>query len=263
MVEIDDAVLQSLYIWVDKIPLSRVKRNIARDFSDGTLMAEVMKHFFPKFVNLHNYPACNSTAAKHENWQLLNWKVFKKLNFELSDDVIDSLVAAKPGTIEKVLLLLKTKIDHMVADERGRSYDWRPESEQYSGNNSPIPRASTPKNWSRGGYPPRDFQTTSQKLSPTSVRPGNFCSEDMHSEPTYKHMCHGKSHNTGLKFSSSDFISRVLYEDKVQECLALEETVEILNAKVRRLEHLLRLKDSRIEELQKITGGGFRGKNMG
>lgn len=29
--------LDDLYIWVDSIPLSRPKRNIARDFSDGGL----------------------------------------------------------------------------------------------------------------------------------------------------------------------------------------------------------------------------------
>jgi len=33
--EIDDAVLQELYSWVDQIPLSRPKKNLTRDFSDG------------------------------------------------------------------------------------------------------------------------------------------------------------------------------------------------------------------------------------
>jgi hypothetical protein len=33
--------LQKLYAWVDQIPLSRPKKNIARDFSDGVLLAEV------------------------------------------------------------------------------------------------------------------------------------------------------------------------------------------------------------------------------
>ncbi len=32
---LSDAELQELYTWVDKVPLSRPKRNIARDFSDG------------------------------------------------------------------------------------------------------------------------------------------------------------------------------------------------------------------------------------
>jgi hypothetical protein len=31
--------LNPLYNWVDEIPLSRPKKNISRDFSDGVLMA--------------------------------------------------------------------------------------------------------------------------------------------------------------------------------------------------------------------------------
>lgn len=35
MAEFDDAELEELYNWVDSIPLSRPKKSIARDFSDG------------------------------------------------------------------------------------------------------------------------------------------------------------------------------------------------------------------------------------
>lgn len=38
---LNDDELQRLYAWVDEISLSRPKRNIARDFSDGVLLAEV------------------------------------------------------------------------------------------------------------------------------------------------------------------------------------------------------------------------------
>lgn len=34
-IELDDQLLQDLYAWVDQIPLSRPKRRIERDFSDG------------------------------------------------------------------------------------------------------------------------------------------------------------------------------------------------------------------------------------
>jgi hypothetical protein len=34
-IALDDAALQRLYSWVDEVPLSRPKRNITRDFSDG------------------------------------------------------------------------------------------------------------------------------------------------------------------------------------------------------------------------------------
>lgn len=35
LTDYDDAELEELYSWIDGIPLSRPKRNIARDFSDG------------------------------------------------------------------------------------------------------------------------------------------------------------------------------------------------------------------------------------
>jgi hypothetical protein len=31
----DEKEIEQIYEWVDSIPLSRVKKNIARDFSDG------------------------------------------------------------------------------------------------------------------------------------------------------------------------------------------------------------------------------------
>lgn len=34
--------LNDVYSWVDSIPLSRPKKNISRDFSDGVLMAEII-----------------------------------------------------------------------------------------------------------------------------------------------------------------------------------------------------------------------------
>ena len=35
MGEMSDEDFQNLYAWIDEIPLSRAKRNITRDFSDG------------------------------------------------------------------------------------------------------------------------------------------------------------------------------------------------------------------------------------
>ena len=33
--DLDETALQELYTWIDEIPLSRPKKNISRDFSDG------------------------------------------------------------------------------------------------------------------------------------------------------------------------------------------------------------------------------------
>jgi hypothetical protein len=45
MAEMDDEDLQQLYTWIDEIPLSRPKKNISRDFSDGgTLITLVLPY---------------------------------------------------------------------------------------------------------------------------------------------------------------------------------------------------------------------------
>ena len=88
---LDDEDLQRVYQWVDEIPLSRPKRNIARDFSDGLLTAEIVQHYFPKLIELHNYPAANSYAQKMYNWKTLNSKVFKKMGFQLQQEEMDNL----------------------------------------------------------------------------------------------------------------------------------------------------------------------------
>lgn len=50
--------------------------------------------------------------------------------------------------------------------------------------------------------------------------------------------------------SEADHVPRLVFEEKVQECLAKDETIKILQAKIHRLEHLIHLKDVRIDDLQ-------------
>lgn len=38
---VDEEALHQLYLWVDNIPLSRPKRNLSRDFSDGGVRPSV------------------------------------------------------------------------------------------------------------------------------------------------------------------------------------------------------------------------------
>ena len=59
--------LMYIYEWVDSIQLSRPKKNIARDFCDCVLVAEIIKHYLPRLVDLHNYPSASSTMQKTTN----------------------------------------------------------------------------------------------------------------------------------------------------------------------------------------------------
>lgn len=60
-----------------------------------------------------------------------------------------------------------------------------------------------------------------------------------------------KSIKTNL-FPNKD-ISRLDYEEIKQQCLQQQEQIEVLHAKIRRLEHVLQLKDIRITELSKAV----------
>eukprot|EP01062_Namystynia_karyoxenos_P071531 TRINITY_DN67107_c0_g1_i1.p1 TRINITY_DN67107_c0_g1~~TRINITY_DN67107_c0_g1_i1.p1 ORF type:complete len:252 (+),score=105.69 TRINITY_DN67107_c0_g1_i1:92-757(+) len=123
MAVMDEEELQELYQWVDSLPLSRPKRNIARDFSDGMLVAEVLKHFFPRLVDLHNYPQANSMTQKQYNWSTLQAKVFRKLNFEVSAAEVKEIVTCVPGAIERFLRALQTKIVQIQQKKRQREQE--------------------------------------------------------------------------------------------------------------------------------------------
>lgn len=122
MAEVDDSfilndeALDDLYAWIDAIPLSRPKKNIARDFSDGVLVAEIVAHFLPKMVDIHNYFSANSAGQKKINWNTLNRRVFSKMGIRISDSTIQQLIEAKAGAIEQVLWDLRRKIQEAQAN---------------------------------------------------------------------------------------------------------------------------------------------------
>ncbi|TMW63285.1 hypothetical protein Poli38472_002226 [Pythium oligandrum] len=101
---LDDETLQRLYAWIDEIPLSRPKKNISRDFSDGILLAEVIAYYFPKLVQMHNYSPANSVKQKQYNWTTLNRKVLKRLNLYLTKEDVDDLVLCRSGAVEHLLI---------------------------------------------------------------------------------------------------------------------------------------------------------------
>ncbi|XP_052771653.1 sperm flagellar protein 1-like isoform X15 [Mya arenaria] len=220
---LDEQELESLYAWVDSIPLSRPKRNIARDFSDGVLVAEIVRHFFANegIVELHNYTAANATPKKKENWYYLNRKVFGKMNFELADDVINDLVCCKQGMIEKVLLMLQVKIKRAQYARQHQSD--KPEADQHT---SMSPGRKDGRTIKVG------MDDTKGRLKTKQVE---------HFPPRHRIKGH---------LGDVDIVPRIMLEEREQELLAKDEMVKILNAKISRLEHLLHLKDMRIDDLQ-------------
>uniref|UniRef100_A0A8B9SLZ6 Sperm flagellar 1 n=1 Tax=Anas platyrhynchos TaxID=8839 RepID=A0A8B9SLZ6_ANAPL len=212
-----DGGLRALYGWLDTLPLSRPRRNVARDFSDGVLAAEVVKFFFPAMVQLHSYVPASSTPQKLANWGHLNRKVLRKLNLSLPDEVIRQVAQCRPGTAEQVLLVLRQKIE-----EKQKKSKALPGPHQELGVRTAQEEI---------GY----LETGGGKVKST----GRGCAQ----EPP--------GAVGSLDPPGDAAAARLQLAEKEQALLLAQETVQLLQLKVRRLEQLLRLKDTRIDDLSR------------
>ena len=231
---LDDEDLQRVYQWVDEIPLSRPKRNIARDFSDGLLTAEIVQHYFPKLIELHNYPAANSYAQKMYNWKTLNGKVFKKMGFQIQQEEMDALCNCAPQQVERTLKNLQQRMAKYGARKQAGEED-PPEPtgavKPYKPPPKPevkaptVPRAPGAARMTKAreasGAPPR---------APGAVDP---------SMGLHDHGAHAQ-----------------LLAEKDAQLHEMRETVSILEVKIQKLEQLVRLKDSKIATLQQKLQAG-------
>lgn len=213
--DLTDEQLRAIYAWIDAIPLSRPKKNIARDFSDGVMLAEVVAAYFPQLVELHNYPTANSSKQKIYNHETLNQRVLKKFGFSIPRNTIEDIINCRPGAVEGVLNTLQLK----MAKYR--------EKEQKSAES----RAA-------GGHAPGEQQQYIQD-------------EPQQQQQQQQH--HSRNPSGGAPVAggggvSSSVNDELLFE-KEQQIRELYETVEILELKVAKLERLIRLKDNKIQKL--------------
>jgi hypothetical protein len=104
--------LDSLFEWLGTIKFSRkiIPRTLARDFSDGILYAEILKHYFPKFVDLHNFIPTLNAKQKQINWHTINNKILRKISLEFKPSAIQKIIGLEKGFIEKHLFNLKERV---------------------------------------------------------------------------------------------------------------------------------------------------------
>ncbi|XP_038152272.1 sperm flagellar protein 1 [Cyprinodon tularosa] len=216
---LSDEEQRQLLAWVDKIPFSRPKRNIIRDFSDGVMIAEIIQHFSPKFVDLHNYSSCCKIQQKLSNWSLLNKRVFPKLDIYVPEETVKKIVVSTPGVIIPVLNILKKKIE---------------EKREQTTNNSP-----------------QYFYTGSQEkhLSDLEIQRAEARIVAQLEEIKIPESKLKEKNVTFYTEMDSKMMLRQVLMEKELQIQDLQETVKVLQVKVSKLEDLVALKDRRIEQL--------------
>ena len=234
--ELNEQILEELYVWIDSIPLSKSKKRIERDFSDGkilndmfesflfcsmifkgTLVAEVVRYYLPDLIETHNYTGTSSINQKKINWGILNKKVFNRIGFDLPESMINDLCLAKTGKIEIFLFNLKLKIDEEL--------ELRQKIEPQGPSSSSPRQSSSSLNLAMDSKEMSSPKKSGSKTSRTSRSIDN------------------RIHR---------WVPRLDYEELKQKSLQQQEDIEIFQAKIRRLEHVLQLKDIKINELTSL-----------
>ena len=258
---LDDEELQRVYQWVDEIPLSRPKRSIARDFADGVLVAEIVCHYFPKMIELHNYSNANGYAQKIYNWCVRHREgvceprapVISGSTYRLSplpqehaqpEGLQEARLPAAEGGDGRTVQLPDAgggETTEDAADEDGQVRPrtqgpwrrWRRMPASTHATPSPLPPRYGAK---RAATSDAESDQGSQhsKATPRSV-----------AAPTRRSAAGGPS-----PAAATDGAVRELLAEKDLNINELRETVDILEIKIQKLEQLVRLKDSKIATLQ-------------
>ena len=223
MSDLTEEQLRALYAWIDAIPLSRPKRNISRDFSDGVLLAEVIGVYFPQLVEIHNYSPANSVQQKIYNLETLNTRVLKKLGFQITRPTMDAIVNCRPGAVENVLNALQYKMAK-----------YRKRGPRSGGSIMSSPRSqASPRHGNGGGGGGGNGGGAAARGSPSKLGGAPL----------------GMGMGGGQHSSQQADVDEEILFEKEQQIRDLKETVEILELKVSKLEQLVRLKDNKIKKL--------------
>lgn len=112
--------LEAMRSWLTSYELPSLKncKKLNREFSDGFVLAELLKVEFPTLVENHNYSRCSSVQSKIDNWNMLQKRVLRKLNIHLKCDEIEKLAKADNGLIEAVLFRIMNQIQSVESDNQ-------------------------------------------------------------------------------------------------------------------------------------------------
>ncbi|XP_010579145.1 PREDICTED: sperm flagellar protein 1 [Haliaeetus leucocephalus] len=157
--------------------------------------------------------------------QALPRKVLSKLNFSIPGDMIRQVVQCRPGTVEQVLLVLQQKIEEKQQQSKAVS--------------SPGQELGV-----RAALEDISYLETGYSKAKSSM--GGGYAQDSPRAAGVKKSCHGCA-----QAPLGDSAIRLQLAEREQALLLAQETIQILQLKVGRLEQLLHLKNVRIDDLSR------------
>eukprot|EP00038_Savillea_parva_P003243 m.122705 g.122705 ORF g.122705 m.122705 type:complete len:255 (-) comp11118_c0_seq2:1430-2194(-) len=234
--------------WMEQVPFSRKEvvsfKNIARDFSDGLCVAEVIKYYLPKLVELHNYRRASSSKQKLENWKTLNAKVLSKLDVKVPDNVIQKIVDYEPGVMLMVLNNIKIKVEQRSKPKGGKKSQIALKQSPYK---SPQKKKAVVLPESTGG---------DGAIRAAATGPAVWSGKGKRSPKTVVRA----DSQTQAAGAAADASPTSVEVELLRQCVEDYEDVNtMLLSKVKKLETLLKLKDKRIGNLERLcTKNGLK-----
>ncbi|KAI0209253.1 Sperm flagellar protein 1 [Lamellibrachia satsuma] len=212
------------------------------------MTAELIKHFLPTYIDMHNYSAASSTRLKEQNWLHLCRRVLRRLGVDLSADVIQAIAECKPWVIETVLVVLRHKINlrlsrtHAVWGDSDwmEGYDGKPSDDQQHYGRNPMFASN--------------YSSSNAKYIPSAMESG----QDSHRSNI------SKTKMPEVRPFDDNFVEmvpRMQLVNRQKKLVEKENQIQVLLAKVDRLESAIRLKDLligdlsvRVQQLTKYLG---------
>ena len=197
------------------------------------ILAEVVAAYFPALVELHNYSPAHSVQQKMYNFDTLNQRVLKKLGFQIPRPVIEDIVNCRPGAIENVLNALQFKMAkyrEKKLQKEGKSLQGSPVSSvpEKVRNEAPVER--------------KKFEGQAAQHQKEKALSNNQKAEAV------------PGANIPAKGGGAQIrVDEELLQEKEQHIRELQETIEILELKLAKLEQLVHLKDNKIQKLLQIS----------
>lgn len=107
---LDAEELADLYEWLDRVPLSKPRNNVEKDFADGILAAEIVRFYYPDIVDFRMLRPALNLQERTEQWKLLNSEVFDRIGLTVPSHVLTQLCISKSGIAQSFLFNLRMSL---------------------------------------------------------------------------------------------------------------------------------------------------------